>query len=110
MARICIQNALFHGAVKFSSIVLPWCTFSQPEVAHVGAYARDLQARGVKFATFRKEFSDNDRSRCEGSEAEVGFVKVTLLLFCFSLKIQICMRSLILAASGRVLLGLLFFS
>lgn len=37
MARIVIQNALFHGRKRVSDLVIPWCTYTFPEVAHVGA-------------------------------------------------------------------------
>lgn len=74
MARICIQNALFFGSAKFSQIIMPWCTFTEPEIAHVGLYPRDLHQRKIKFDTFVKEFSENDRSVCEGNT--IGFVKI----------------------------------
>lgn len=74
MARICIKNALFYGSSKMSSLILPWCTFTEPEVAHVGLYPHDMIEKNVKFETFRKDFKDMDRSICEG--ATQGFVKV----------------------------------
>jgi pyruvate/2-oxoglutarate dehydrogenase complex dihydrolipoamide dehydrogenase (E3) component len=36
MARIVIQNALFFGRRKASALTIPWCTFTDPQVAHVG--------------------------------------------------------------------------
>ena len=36
MARIVIQNALFKGRKKSTSLVIPWCTYTSPEIAHVG--------------------------------------------------------------------------
>ncbi len=36
MARIVIQNALFFGRRRASALVIPWCTYTFPEVAHVG--------------------------------------------------------------------------
>ena len=41
MARIVIANALFKGRQKTSSLVVPWCTYTDPEVAHVGMYEKD---------------------------------------------------------------------
>jgi len=38
LARIVIQNALFFGRKRASALVIPWCTYTDPEVAHVGAY------------------------------------------------------------------------
>jgi pyruvate/2-oxoglutarate dehydrogenase complex dihydrolipoamide dehydrogenase (E3) component len=37
-AKIVVQNALFLGRKKLSSLVMPWCTYTDPEVAHVGLY------------------------------------------------------------------------
>lgn len=37
------QNALFFGRAKFSSLLVPWCTYTEPEVAHVGLYEKDMQ-------------------------------------------------------------------
>jgi pyruvate/2-oxoglutarate dehydrogenase complex dihydrolipoamide dehydrogenase (E3) component len=47
MARIVVQNALFHGRRRVSRLVIPWATYTDPEVAHVGipaAEARDSAA------------------------------------------------------------------
>ena len=38
LARIVIRNALFFGRARASALVIPWCTYTDPEVAHVGAY------------------------------------------------------------------------
>ncbi len=47
MARMVIRNALFLGRDKVSSLLVPWATYTAPEVAHVGLYERDLEARGI---------------------------------------------------------------
>ena len=41
MARMVIRNALFLGRDKVSSLLVPWATYTEPEVAHVGLYERD---------------------------------------------------------------------
>jgi pyruvate/2-oxoglutarate dehydrogenase complex dihydrolipoamide dehydrogenase (E3) component len=74
MARLVIRNALFFGRDKFSNFLIPWATYSEPEVAHVGLYEKDLQEKNIEFATFTREFSDVDRTILEG-ETE-GFVKI----------------------------------
>ncbi len=74
MARIVIRNALFFGKSTLSSLVVPWCTYTSPEVAHVGLYERDLRERGIEFTTFRSEFHDVDRAICDS--ATHGFVKI----------------------------------
>lgn len=73
-ARIVIQNALFAGSAKLSSLVIPWCTYTQPEVAHVGMYPQDAQQAGIELDTYRVELSDVDRAITD-SETQ-GFLKL----------------------------------
>jgi len=73
-ARIAVQNALFFGARKFSSLVIPWCTYTDPEIAHTGIYERDAQAKGMATRTFIVKFSEVDRAIAAGEES--GFVKI----------------------------------
>ncbi len=73
-ARIVIQNALFAGRKKLSALTVPWCTYTDPEIAHVGMYEKDAKALGLEVETFFVEMRDVDRALLNG-EAE-GFVKV----------------------------------
>jgi hypothetical protein len=73
-ARIVIQNALFLGRKKLSALTMPWCTYTDPEVAHVGLYERDARARGVEVDTYVRDFKEVDRAILDGEEE--GFVKV----------------------------------
>jgi pyruvate/2-oxoglutarate dehydrogenase complex dihydrolipoamide dehydrogenase (E3) component len=73
-ARIVIQNALFKGRAKASALTIPWCTYTAPEVAHVGLYEDEAKERGISFRTFTQEFAEVDRAVLDG-EVE-GFVKV----------------------------------
>jgi pyruvate/2-oxoglutarate dehydrogenase complex dihydrolipoamide dehydrogenase (E3) component len=73
-ARIVIQNALFKGRKKSSLLVIPWCTYTTPEIAHVGLYENDAKEKGVDVDTYVQPFSDVDRAILEG--ADEGFVKV----------------------------------
>jgi mercury(II) reductase len=73
-ARIVIQNALFMGRKKASVLTIPWCTYTDPEVAHVGMYVRDAAERGIPVQTFKIPMSDVDRAIAEGEED--GFVKI----------------------------------
>ncbi len=73
-ARIVIQNALFFGRAKASALTIPWCTYTDPEIAHVGLYERDAKTRGIRIKTFVQELKDMDRAILDG-ETE-GFVKV----------------------------------
>ncbi|MGE5247124.1 MAG: mercuric reductase, partial [Verrucomicrobiota bacterium] len=73
-ARIAIRNALFRGRERVSALVVPWCTYTHPEVAHVGMYERDARAKGIETDTFLREMREVDRAMAEGEED--GFVKV----------------------------------
>ena len=74
MARLCVQNALFFGRKKFSSLVIPRTTFTDPEVAHVGLSAADAKTRRLAIDTYRVELADVDRALLDGEED--GFVVV----------------------------------
>ncbi|MFQ5733916.1 MAG: mercuric reductase [Planctomycetaceae bacterium] len=74
MARIVIQNALFLGRAKASALTIPWCTYTSPEIAHVGISEGDAAAQNVPIDTFTQEFADVDRAILEGETD--GFVKV----------------------------------
>ncbi|MBW8004710.1 MAG: mercuric reductase [candidate division NC10 bacterium] len=73
-ARIVIQNALFAGRKKWSSLIIPWCTYTDPEIAHVGMYERDAVKKGIPIETFVRPLRDVDRAIADGEEE--GFVKI----------------------------------
>ena len=50
-----IRNALFFGRDKFSNFLILWATYTDPEVAHVGLYEKDLQAQNIEYATFTSD-------------------------------------------------------
>jgi pyruvate/2-oxoglutarate dehydrogenase complex dihydrolipoamide dehydrogenase (E3) component len=66
MARIAIQNALFFGRKRVSDLVIPWSTYTDPEVAHVGLTEKEAAKRGDEVVTFTKEFADTDRAILDG--------------------------------------------
>ena len=73
-ARIVIQNALFFGRKKLSTLTMPWCTYTDPEIAHVGMYEADATKRGIAVDTFTRHLRDVDRAIADGEEE--GFVRV----------------------------------
>lgn len=73
-ARAVIQNALFFGRKRLSALTIPWCTYTAPEIAHVGLYQREARERGIELDTYLRRFSEVDRAVAEGEEA--GFVKI----------------------------------
>lgn len=64
-ARALIQNALFAPTAKVSGLIVPHCTYTDPEVASVGAMPQTLSSAGVAFDTFAFDLNDLDRSRAD---------------------------------------------
>lgn len=77
-ARIVIKNTLFSplglGRSKLSSLVMPWATYTAPEIAHVGLYEREATEQGIACETIMIPLSEVDRAIADG-EPE-GFVKI----------------------------------
>ncbi len=74
MARIVIQNALFFGRKKASALAMPWCTYTDPEIAHVGLYEREARERGLDVTTVTVPLAEVDRAVLDG-DAD-GFARV----------------------------------
>jgi len=74
MARLVLRNALFGGKQRASELVIPWCTYTDPEVAHVGLAEAELKRRGVKFETITVPLEENDRAVVDG--ATRGFLRL----------------------------------
>lgn len=75
-ARILIANALFRGRQKSSALTIPWCTYCDPEIAHVGMYERDAVSKGIAVTTLTIALNEVDRAVLDG-ETE-GFARVHL--------------------------------
>ena len=77
-ARIVIKNTLFSplglGRSKLSSLVMPWVTYTDPEIAHVGLYEREARQQGIEVETIAIPLSKVDRAIADGEEE--GFVKI----------------------------------
>jgi len=74
MARNVISNALFFGRAKTSDLIIPWSTYTSPEVAHVGITPQQAEAEGIEIDTFTQDMTHVDRAILDG-ETE-GFVRV----------------------------------
>jgi pyruvate/2-oxoglutarate dehydrogenase complex dihydrolipoamide dehydrogenase (E3) component/uncharacterized membrane protein YdjX (TVP38/TMEM64 family) len=74
MARIVIANALFFARRKVTDLVIPWCTYTDPEVAHVGYYEKDAVAAGYDAATITERLDHVDRAILDGEEN--GFARI----------------------------------
>ena len=77
-AKIVVQNALFAvgplGRKKLSDLVMPWCTYTAPEIAHVGLYERDAAERSIEIDTYQVSIAEANRAVTDGQEE--GLVKV----------------------------------
>ena len=76
LARIVLQNALFLGRKKVSALRIPWCTYTSPEIAHVGLYEHEAVARGLAVDTITIPMHEVDRAVLDGEEE--GFLRVHL--------------------------------
>jgi pyruvate/2-oxoglutarate dehydrogenase complex dihydrolipoamide dehydrogenase (E3) component len=74
MARIVIQNALFYGRRKASALVIPWATYTDPEIAHVGLYEGEAREAGRAVETITIELKDVDRAVLDDDTE--GFVRM----------------------------------
>ncbi|MGD2187758.1 MAG: mercuric reductase [Desulfobacterales bacterium] len=75
-ARILIQNALFFGRSKTNALTIPWCTYTDPEVAHVGLYPHEAEVKGIAADTITVEMNSLDRAILEGDDD--GFLDIYL--------------------------------
>jgi pyruvate/2-oxoglutarate dehydrogenase complex dihydrolipoamide dehydrogenase (E3) component len=75
-ARILIANALFMGRQRTSALTIPWCTYTDPEIAHVGMYEQDALAQGIQVTTLTVQLAEVDRAVLDGETA--GFARVHL--------------------------------
>ena len=73
-ARIAVRNALFPGRQRLSALTIPWCTYTDPAIAHVGLYVRQANHRDIPVKTFTIPMHDVDRAVADSEEA--GFVKI----------------------------------
>jgi pyruvate/2-oxoglutarate dehydrogenase complex dihydrolipoamide dehydrogenase (E3) component len=78
LGRMAMMNALFPFSLggRMSRLVVPWCTYTDPELAHVGWYERQAAERGLRVETLTVPFADNDRAVLDG--VEEGFIRVHL--------------------------------
>jgi pyruvate/2-oxoglutarate dehydrogenase complex dihydrolipoamide dehydrogenase (E3) component len=77
-ARLVIKNSLFAplglGRSQLSQLIMPWVTYTDPEVAHVGLYEHEATAQGMAVNTIKIDFSTVDRAIADGETT--GFIKI----------------------------------
>jgi pyruvate/2-oxoglutarate dehydrogenase complex dihydrolipoamide dehydrogenase (E3) component len=77
-ARIVIKNTLFSplgfGRDRLSTLVMPWATYTDPEIAHVGLSEAEAQAQGIPISVIKIPMTAVDRAIADGETD--GFVKI----------------------------------
>lgn len=73
-ARLILRNGLFPGKSKIDYSVIPWCTFTDPEVARVGLNEKEAKEKRIAYDAYSYSFKDLDRAVCDREDE--GFIKV----------------------------------
>ena len=73
-ARTVLRNALFRGRARVSALTIPWCTYTDPELARVGLTGEEAADKGIPVETFTRELAHVDRAVLEGRTD--GFVRI----------------------------------
>lgn len=73
-AGIVVRNALFRLPAKVDYSVVPWTTFTDPEVAHIGMTEAEAKEKGIKYSVYKHHYSDVDRAVTEVEG--LGFIKI----------------------------------
>jgi len=73
---IVVSNAIFHLPRKANYTFLPWCTYTDPELASIGMNEKAAKEAGIEYSVFTEPFKANDRSLAEGER--VGNIKMLL--------------------------------
>ena len=75
-AGIVIRNALFNLPAKSDERAVPWVTYTDPELAHVGLSEAEAMRRNIPVTVVKQDFDGVDRARAE--RASEGFIKAVL--------------------------------
>lgn len=74
MAKIAMTNALMKIPMKMDHKHVPWATYTDPEMAHVGASEKELREKGIKFEIYRFPYSKIDRAITDGETT--GWIRI----------------------------------
>ena len=97
MSRIVLRNALFKGRGRMSALVIPRCTYTDPELAHVGLTERECEEAGIAIDSYRFDLDDVDRAILDGEDQ--GFAVV----HCRKGKGEILGASIVAAHAGEMI-------
>ena len=73
---IVVSNAIFRLPRKTNYTNIPWCTYTDPELANIGMNEKRAKEAGIEYAVWTEQFKDNDRSLAE--RERVGKIKMLL--------------------------------
>jgi pyruvate/2-oxoglutarate dehydrogenase complex dihydrolipoamide dehydrogenase (E3) component len=73
---IVVSNAIFHLPRKADYTFLPWCTYTDPELASIGMNEKRAEEAGIEYKVYTEDFKGNDRSLAE--EERIGRIKLIL--------------------------------
>jgi len=72
--RMAVQNALLRQRLRYSGLIIPWCTFCLPEIAHVGLQIWEAREKSIPVKTYTMMMQDIDRAITDRQDN--GFVKL----------------------------------
>lgn len=73
-ARTAVNNALMQGQQQQNCGTIPWCTFCDPEIAHIGLHVWEARQQSIPIKSFTVMMNDVDRAITDGQDE--GFVKI----------------------------------
>lgn len=74
MAKTAITNMILKMPFKLEEVNIPWCTYSDPEIAHVGMNEQELYNKNISFEVYKFPYNKIDRALADSTEN--GWIKV----------------------------------
>jgi pyruvate/2-oxoglutarate dehydrogenase complex dihydrolipoamide dehydrogenase (E3) component len=72
--RAAVNNALMQGQQRQSGAIIPWCTYCDPEIAHIGLHVWEARRQSIPIKSFTVMMTDVDRAALDGQDT--GFLKI----------------------------------
>lgn len=73
-AGLVVRSILFRLPVRENRAIIPWATFTEPELAQAGLTEAEMKKSGKPFHVLRWPFAENDRAEAEHKTA--GLIKI----------------------------------
>jgi pyruvate/2-oxoglutarate dehydrogenase complex dihydrolipoamide dehydrogenase (E3) component len=74
LSKMAVLNALNGNHLNKNNLIIPWCTYTDPEIAHTGLTEKEAREKGISVEIAIVELSDNDRALLDGET--IGFAKL----------------------------------